>query len=278
MLCIRPLRTASGEFGCGQCMPCRVNTRRTWVGRLLLEQQAHSESLFVTLTYQGLRSQDHGPPERRHWELMREDLQGFLKRFRHVAPVRYFAVGEYGEKFGRPHFHLAMFGVGAWAEQSIHKAWGHGFIHVGDLTKDSAQYLCGYVCKKMTKEDDVRLAGRNPEKAWMSRNPGIGALAVPVLRQALAPDGDVTLMVDRGDVPECMRSGGKLLPLGRYVRGKLRESMGWSPLQPEAVKKVLAEKYRSQTPDEVVRREKRRVGQYNSSRARFKIQQGKKVL
>lgn len=266
MLCIRPFRTGSGEFGCGQCTPCRVNVRRQWTGRILLEANCFADNVFVTLTYRD----DPG-------ELVPEDMTNFLKRFRYYLQrkVRYFGVGEYGDLRGRPHFHMALFGVSPLEEGIIAKAWSIGFVHVGDLTKDSAQYLCGYVTKKMTKAEDERLDGRYPEFARMSKDPGIGASALPVLREALAPDGDVTLMHRNGDVPSTMRTRGKELPLGRYLRGKLRESLGWDALQPQPVKVAQALAYQSLTTDQRTRLEKRRVNQYNSARARLKIHRGK---
>ena len=45
-------------FGCGQCLPCRVNKRRLWTNRIMLESMCHDDNAFVTLTY----NDDNIPP------------------------------------------------------------------------------------------------------------------------------------------------------------------------------------------------------------------------
>lgn len=207
-------------------------------------------------------------------------MQGFLRSLRSIypAPIRFYGVGEYGDRTFRPHFHLALFGVSVLDGEYIGKAWKKGFFHLGDLTRDSAQYLCGYVTKKLNKKDDVLLQGRHPEFARMSLRPGIGALAIRTLKGALAPNGDLTTLVERGDVPETMRTGGKVYPLGRYLRGKLRESIGWEPTQPERIKKAFADAYVARTPEEVRLNEVKRDTQYTRAHARQKIDRSKKRL
>ena len=79
----------------------------------------------------------------------------------------------------------------------------------------------------MTKSDDPRLNGRFPEFARMSLKPGIGALAMQTVSKALnSPSGRV-LIDSAGDVPVVLQTGGKSQPLGRYLRRKLREEMGF---------------------------------------------------
>ena len=52
MLCSSPITvTGLGVVGCGQCIPCRINKRREWVGRLTLEAGLYTDNAFLTLTY-----------------------------------------------------------------------------------------------------------------------------------------------------------------------------------------------------------------------------------
>ena len=106
MVCKKPFRQGLMEFGCGQCIPCRIGKRRLWTHRILLESFTHDYNSFVTLTYDESHLPEDGGLNHGH-------VQKFLKLLRKkVAPakVRYFVVGEYGEKSGRPHYHLALFG------------------------------------------------------------------------------------------------------------------------------------------------------------------------
>lgn len=250
MMCLRPFRTGVGEFGCGQCMCCRVNKRREWSSRILLESKMHTHSTFATLTIADVPKGHHGPPQRRVWELMPEDFTLFMKRLRanYSEPLRYFAVGEYGERGMRPHFHAALFGVSVMERELVEKIWGLGGVHLGELNKDSAQYLAGYVTKKMTKADDPRLHGRKPEFARMSRRPGIGVPAVSVLADSLTKAGGLSIVEKAGDIPNAVRVRGKLLPIGRTLRGKFREAMGMEPEEPQARKRQRAAAYAAENP------------------------------
>ena len=100
-----------------------------------------------------------------------------------------------------------------------------GLVDVGTLTLESAQYVAGYVTKKLTSHDDPRLNGRHPEFARQSHRPGIGAPALKELEDFLYPDVGAKLLMQTKDVPLFLRHGGKALPLGRYLRSKLRELM-----------------------------------------------------
>lgn len=196
---------------------------------MLLESFLHERSTFVTLTY----DQAHYPPG---GNLVPRDLVLFLKRLRfHIKPVpiRYFGVGEYGEETWRPHYHLALFGIGREATPDVQTAWGKGHVFLGDLTAKSAAYICGYVTKKMTSAEDQRLGGRHPEFARMSRRPGIGHGAIEAIRASLDDREGCKQVGLVGDVPSTLRHGGKQMPLGRYLKDKLREALGYEKGLPE---------------------------------------------
>lgn len=226
---------------CGQCTPCRINRRRLWVHRMMLEMNMHGDNSFVTLTYS-----DENLPD--GLSLEPKDPQDWLKRFRKaIAPlrVRYYLVGEYGDETRRPHYHAALFGYPGCVYGStrnyrlqrgccprcdlVSETWGKGGILLGQLTSESAQYVAGYVMKKMTSADDVRLDGRYPEFARMSRRPGIGSGAVPAIADALR---HFNLDLTESDVPSALRHGPKILPLGRYLRRLIRKELGRDPDTP----------------------------------------------
>lgn len=107
---------------------------------------------------------------------------------------------------------------------------------LGTLEERSAQYIAGYVVKKMTRPDDPRLLGRLPEFARMSLKPGIGAGAIPDVASALM---QYKLEASGRDVPNSLRHGSRLLPLGRYLMKRLRLECGLDEKAPEHVIEAL---------------------------------------
>lgn len=217
---------------CGQCLPCRINRRRMWKHRIMLEAAQHVHNCFVTLTYDDAHLPSDG-------SLRPRDMVLFNKRLRkelYPEKVRVFYVGEYGDENQRPHYHACYFGVRGceyggtryWRGEvkccgsceRIRRLWGKGRIHVGNLEADSAQYVCGYVIKKMCSKDDERLQGREPEFGRMSRRPGIGVDALWELSSQL-----MRYEINSNEITT-LQHGKSKLPLGRFLRSKLVEMCG----------------------------------------------------
>lgn len=208
-------------LSCGKCEPCKIRRKRLWAGRIMLESLCHGDSAFVTLTY----DQDHVPDD---GSLRPQEAQAWLKRLRkEVWPrkLRYYLVGEYGEQTWRPHYHAAIFGLSSVEENTVRKTWGLGHVRVGTLTPASAQYVAGYVTKKMAK--NVQAAGKEKEFQRMSLKPGIGAPAMPFMAEALASEAGLNWILANGDVPFTYLSGRSPRSLGRYLRRELRGQMGF---------------------------------------------------
>lgn len=105
----------------------------------------------------------------------------------------------------------------------------------------SAQYVAGYVTKKMTAKDDPRLVGRHPEFARMSLRPGIGAGMMSDVASTLM---QFNLEKTQPDVPSALRHGGRTFPLGRYLRRRLRKECGLDEKAPQSSLLELEEKMR----------------------------------
>lgn len=225
----------------------------------MLEASLKSDNAFVSLTYSdpNLPLSSDGFPT-----LDPKHLQDWLKRFRKaIQPlrVRFYAVGEYGESRQRPHYHLFIFGYPKCVRgrtfyrastgrpvccshcETIHDTWGLGRIDVGDCTAESAQYVAGYVTKKMTSKSDDRLKGRHPEFARMSNRPGLGHDFMWEIAATLL---NFNLESKQGDVPSSLRHGKKLLPLGRYLRRRLRTMIGRDEKTPDDVLQEIEETLR----------------------------------
>ncbi|AXL15423.1 replication initiator protein [Microviridae sp.] len=153
------------------CRDCRLFRAREWAIRCYHEGQLHQESCFIDLTFAV------EPPS-----VSKRDLQLFFKRLRKSLPgtkIRYFAVGEYGEKFSRPHYHVCIFGwspkdryfwdkspKGTILYRSPHleTVWTAGHVTVSDITAEAAGYAARYTLKKITGEkQEPHYGGREPE-------------------------------------------------------------------------------------------------------------------
>lgn len=208
----------------------------------MLEAETQPYALFVTLTY----SKEHLPEK---GTLVPRHPQLWLKRIRRKTGkrLRYFLVGEYGDTTWRPHYHVMLFGLDAkfcieceyqfkrdknkWCDCLIYKTWTFGQCFIGDVTPASAQYVAGYVTKKLTNIKSVEvkeiLAGRHPEFARMSTHPGIGALAIKEIAKAVNTPAGAQGVLNNGDVPWQLQRGKKQYPLGRYLIDKLRQESGY---------------------------------------------------
>ena len=158
---------------CGKCLLCRDKKASEWCFRAICESRYSSSTpLFVTLTYNEENLPDDGVDKRA--------VQLFLKRLRfHLSEqfedlnLRYFACGEYGSKFGRPHYHLIL-----WNFPEVHMvriryfveyAWQRqGFITVYPVKKGGINYVMKY----MRKDCPNKLGYKNEPFYLSSRRGG----------------------------------------------------------------------------------------------------------
>ncbi|WNK12472.1 MAG: replication initiator protein [Microvirus sp.] len=232
VICANPWKEGTLQgFSCGQCLPCRFNRRRLWTHRIQLEAKLHDFSTFVTLTYSDDSLPDSG-------SLSIRDYQLFIKRLRKrlsgvSRQLRFFAVGEYGDDTGRAHYHVVLFGVAQSEVDTVQRCWDKGHVRLDRLDAGLAQYLAKYTVKRLTAPDDPRLPpGRQPEFARMSLRPGIGRGYLDKVASKLCTPPGQQLIERTGDVPQVLRTDGKLLPLGRYLTNELRKTLGREPGAP----------------------------------------------
>lgn len=172
------------NIACGKCLGCRTRRSRDWSLRCQHEMRYHSESCFLTLTFDN----DHLPEDR---SLDVSYLQKFMKRVRKMysnVRIRYFACGEYGSRRGRPHYHLILFGLDfhdklpwyqtnskdpVFTSPTVSKLWPFGLNVIGAATKESAGYIARYTFKKRGSSY-YEAKGLKSEFIVMSRRPGIG--------------------------------------------------------------------------------------------------------
>lgn len=160
---------------CGTCWACCRAKSAEMVTRLHLHKEYWPNCYFVTLTYAPItnvysslgKALFHEFEETMPvWDaenklhsagyqpclLSRAHLRNYLKRLRKlIGTFSYYAVGEYGHSYGRPHYHLCVF-----TKDPLHdltpftKAWGKVYYEVPD-----SDCVCGWRGQKGVKVFDV---------------------------------------------------------------------------------------------------------------------------
>lgn len=128
------------------------------------EYKGSYTAAFITLTYSAKYVPDDGV-NKRHFQL-------FMKRLRKHSgdKLRYYAVGEYGTKTQRPHYHAIIFNyVGN--EKFLEKIWPYGIVHIGKVNEASIRYTTKYVIQR--PENTPK--GLAKPFSLMSRAYGLGA-------------------------------------------------------------------------------------------------------
>ena len=160
---------------CGKCLPCRINHAMEWASRCEVEAMYYEgRSCFVTLTVspENMKFASDGKPT-----LDKKVIQDFMKRLRISIERKYsehldsfYAVGEYGSKRGRPHYHALLFGFRPhdlefykpsysgyplYKSKFIQDCWQQGLVFVGDgVNAASAGYCARYIQKKLKTSAD----------------------------------------------------------------------------------------------------------------------------
>ena len=193
------------------------------------------ENCFITLTYDN----DHLPLVNGVPTLVKKDFQDFMKRFRKhhrgfkeisyinasgdsvtCYPIRYYHCGEYGETFGRPHYHASIFnfdfydkeqigvsnGFPLYTSKLLQELWPFGHVTVAPFSFQTAAYVARYMMKKAkgafemqsahTLIDPVTgevLGERQGEYCTMSRSPGIGRLWYDKFKDDVYPSDQVVI-------------------------------------------------------------------------------------
>lgn len=175
---------------CGHCIGCKQAKRKEWTSRMILEDKDERkkgyQGFFITLTY----DDDHKPAD---GNLDKKAFQDFMKRYRmhlcrklKIKDVRFFACGEYGHLYQRPHYHAIV-----WlplddlkvVQKATESCWSFGFVEVDYANHDRMAYVAGYVSKKLVDSSTIDAVDVNtgevsdlvPEFILMSRRPGIGS-------------------------------------------------------------------------------------------------------
>lgn len=185
MECVTPVTIRAPSRGflhvpCGSCAECLTNKRSEWSFRIRQEYKYSSSAKFITLTYSDENLTYGLDPS-----LNKREIQLFLKRLRKKLksdghkPFRYYIVGEYGSKYGRPHYHGIFFNLPYCRKVTSEEvklrrlfmdAWQMGNVDIGDVNDASIHYTTKYIVGKSENQE----VGRSPTWSIMSLRPAIG--------------------------------------------------------------------------------------------------------
>lgn len=209
MGCFTPyyVQTQQLYVPCGKCYNCRLQKRQAWCFRLQQELQSRGVAFFVTLTY----SEENVPNkiyDRKHLDryhtdnfntLSKEDVSAFIATMqknlrrcfydpyisksgkkRNGALVRYYIIGEYGDKVhitqgtNRPHYHgIFYFPKGCSKDIAIdvlNSSWSFGIVDIQPVTFADINYVAKHQFKECKGNDYQRMHA--PIFATMSRSRG----------------------------------------------------------------------------------------------------------
>lgn len=209
MSCHEPVRARGQLVACSYCPGCRSRRSATWALRLGDEYQEWDRSCFLTLTISDEIFSDPNAPD--PTRVRRRDLQLFFKRLRKSGfRFKYYAVGEYGERSARAHYHLILFGLDRRDRVAIEAAWPWGIVDIGNVEPASIRYVTGYVMKAPLGRLRVHAerTDKNPPFSVMSQK--IGASGAVARRHTLVTQGVV-------------RVGSRAVVAPRYYVGRLSE-------------------------------------------------------
>ncbi|QCS36514.1 replication initiator protein [Capybara microvirus Cap3_SP_442] len=179
---------------CNKCIGCYLQRSLDWSCRICCEKHTreylHNNpySSFITLTYDN----ENLPKDQSVSPL---ELQSFMKRLREfysryfgVKDIKFFACGEYGEQFHRPHYHIIVLGLdffevnrlklikdkksnkilsklesanpryleapqmnsaSTFDSPILSRLWNKGRVAIGSVTPQSVAYTARYCCKKL---------------------------------------------------------------------------------------------------------------------------------
>ncbi|AXH73471.1 MAG: replication initiator protein [Microviridae sp.] len=241
-MCLKPLTICNRQTQelvrviCGSCPVCVRKRASSWSFRLVNEDFRSLSSYFITLTYDqnivypstllGENSKCYKRHSISHPGILKKsgylglipnDLQLFFKRLRKTGQIKgctseqrikYYAVGEYGSKTERPHYHAIVFNAD---RERIIKAWRFGNVYFGSVTGASV----GYVLKYLTKECNIP-KHKNDDRARgfarMSKELGIGYLSQAMKSWHLA---------DLENRMYCLADDGTKMTMPRYYKEKI---------------------------------------------------------
>lgn len=206
--CVSPLSIIDRLTGlpmqvpCGKCWYCTSSRRAQWTFRLSVENYCWLNSEFLTLTYddEHLPLNSFGLPT-----LNVDHLNKFIKDLRNNKfKFKYYAIGEYGGRFGRPHYHVLIFFND---DIQFPLFWHNGNLKEDNVTPADIHYVTKFhVVPKLSRFEKSVI---QPQFARMSKHLGYSWLSNFLDFET----GEI-----KQELPDFIKVNGYCYPVPRYFR------------------------------------------------------------
>ncbi|AXH71921.1 MAG: replication initiator protein [Microviridae sp.] len=223
---------------CGRCPECKGRRVSSWSFRLMQEAKIAESAHFITLTYDTKNTSVASG----RLTLVKSDVQKFVKRLRKAhglvhRTIKYYAVGEYGSRTYRPHYHIILFNARV---ELVQTAWDLGQVHYGTVEGASIGYCLKYITKPK-RVPQYKGDTRIPEFALMSKGLGLNYLT----DQMVQYHGEDLL-----NRMYCTIEDGKKISMPRYYKDKL-----YFPEERKAIAQAYQDKYRDLYVEDPLKRD-----------------------
>ncbi len=225
------------RWPCGKCLNCKINKKRQWQARFILETIAYGTPSWITLTYR---------PEDEPLSITKEHLDKWIAKVRyyneqiHSNPIRYYCRAEYRPETGAPHYHVLLWNHRAtivpdrknparWYDPIIEIAWSD---YGGTSTEDASfgrknsllnrmDYITNYISEFGPKL--IYPEGMMEEKSFMSRMPALGtdAPTIELFAKSFLSSQGSRLIESYSGIPKVFNYQGKLWPIPKILKDKL---------------------------------------------------------
>lgn len=138
---------------CGKCVSCLRARQMQFAFRAEWEalDPSNLTILFCTFTYSPENLLDN--------ELSVRDVQHYIRRLRKSLPdtrVKYMFCGEYGELYGRKHYHGLLYFDKFIDYEVVAKNWPFGIVDIAPFTPARAGYVAKYSVKQLFSDVDEK--------------------------------------------------------------------------------------------------------------------------
>lgn len=226
---------------CGNCAECKAEEQKQKAFRIAKELEYHENNIMVTFTYDDEHLPINTVIDEETGEIKQvptlqiKDMQRVLNSLqKHFKGFRKAYCGEYGKneeyidskgnkRIGteRPHYHCILYGIKfedmrfykysvcEWSRQKnklyksdwLTKLWGMGHVDLNEANYETANYIAGYVTKKMKdkkKKQDYENEGRVAPFLQTSRKPGLAYKYFEENKEKFKEDGLHYIMTKKG--------------------------------------------------------------------------------